>query len=170
LLIDAPNGDAKSAITRLDQPVPVPGQPRKHSIKSFQFVENARLQIDHCSIQQMSVLLHESGHWSISLRADQNPLQSDEPLNPTTAEPPQLFTSHLQRNEFHVSVRCYAAFGDVLENRLVGKPLIIPLDLRPFWVQRQRPYQLFQTGSNSRIRDHFELIDRVEIEFAVRRD
>ena len=141
-------------------------------VKSFQFVKDPTLQIDHCSVSEMSVLLHENGRWTVSLRANQNPLNAGRPLDVTTLEPKQLFTDHLQRNKFHITVYCYVQYGDGggVGNRLVGKPLVIPLQLKPFWVQRQQPYSLFEAEYSPEIQRHFDSIDRVEIEFAYQLD
>lgn len=139
-------------------------------IKSFQFVKDPTLQIDHCSISQMSVLLHESGRWTISLQADQNPVNATRILDVTTIERKQLFTDHLQRNCFHVVARCYAQYGSVDGNGLLGKAFVIPLEVRPFWVQRQQPYPLFESEYHPDVKKYFDSIDRVEIEFAYQLD
>lgn len=139
-------------------------------VKSFQFVENPTLQTDHCSISQMSVLLHESGRWTISLQANQNRLVADPVMDVTTMEPKRLFTGHLQRNEFQVVARCYAQYGPDDPSGLLGKPLVIPLVVKPFWVQRQQPHPLFVTDFHPDVQLYFDAIDRVEIEFAYRLD
>lgn len=140
------------------------------TVKAFQFVNDPRLQIDHCSISELSVLLHESGRWSVNLRADQNPLNEQKPLNVTTSEPRRLFTDHMKRNEFHLVARCYANHGPAQRNALLGKPIVIQLDIKPFWVQRQEPHQLFEAGFHPHIQTYFDSIDRVEIEFAYRQE
>ena len=143
---------------------------RSLKIKSFQFVKDSTLRIDHCSISQMSVLLHDSGRWTVSLRANQNPLNAQQPLNVTTGEPIRLFTDHLQRNQFQVVARCYVQHGPGDSDGLIGKPMVIPLHVKPFWVQRQEPYQLFEADYHPHIQQFFESIDRVEIEFAYQLD
>lgn len=151
--------------------IPRSSEPKQLTVKSFQFVKDPTLIIDHCSISQMSVLLDETGRWTVSLLANQNPLNTQQPLDVTTIEPNQLFTDHLKRNQFHVVARCYVQFGPADTNRLIGKPLVIPLYVKPFWVQKQKPYQLFETdGYSPEIRRYFGSIDRVEIEFAYQRD
>lgn len=84
----------------------------------------------------------------------------------TTAEPARPFTDHLRRNKFIVGIRCYAGsiVGGV--DGLVGKPLVIPLHVEPFWVQKAQPEHIYASGFDQRIRDYFDLIERVEIEFA----
>ena len=118
----------------------------------------------------MSVLLHKSGRWTVSLRANQNPLNSQQTLDVTTSEPTRLVTDHLQRNKFQVVARCYVRYGPGDSDDLTGKPMVIPLDVKPFWVYRQEPYQLFEADYHPQIQQYFELIDRVEIEFAYQLD
>jgi hypothetical protein len=139
------------------------------SIQAFQFVDTPTLQIDHCSLSKMSVLLRKSGHWTVSFRADQNPAGSGAQATRrvTTAEPKKKATSHLLRNQFYVRVTCYGPSGNADES-LLGKPVIAPLELEPFWVQKAVPYPYYATGHDQRIEDHFQLIDRVEIEFSYR--
>ena len=85
-------------------------------------------------------------------------------------EPSRLATDHLQRNQFHVVARCYVKYGPGGSDDLVGKPMVIPLYVKPFWVQRQEPYQLFEADFHPDIQQYFDSIDRVEIEFAYQRD
>lgn len=146
------------------------GDRPKQRAKSFQFVKNPTLTIDHCSISQMSVLLHESGRFTVSLRADQNPPGEQQPLNVTTIEPNRRFTYHLKRNQFHVVARCYVDYGPVRPNALLGKPMVIQLPIDPFWVQKEEPYQLFESDFHPHVQQYFDSIDRVEIEFAYKRD
>lgn len=154
----------------LDRSPLAAGDDRREKIKLFQFVKKPKLQIDHCSIANMAVLLHESGEWTISLRADQNPLNAQQPLNVTTSQPSRRFTDHLKRNQFHVIARCYVDEGPSRDDALLGKPLVVQLGVKPFWVQKEEPYQLFETAYHPQLQQYFELIDRVEIEFAYRRE
>ena len=128
---------------------------RRQKTKLFQFVKTPRLQIDHCSISQMSVMLHESGEWTVSLRADQNPLQEKKPLNVTTIQPNRRLTEHLKRNQFHVVARCYVHEGPHRGKALLGKPLLVQLPIEPFWVQKQEPYQLFETNYHPQVQQYF---------------
>lgn len=138
------------------------------SVKAFQFVDRPRLQIDHCSISQITVNLYENGEWTISLRADQNPIQlapAAANRDVTTSEETVKFTDHIKRNLFKVQLRCYARTGGAVADSALGKPVAIPLDIAPFWVQRQQPRWFYDTGNDSLIRQYFDMIDRVEIEF-----
>ncbi len=140
-------------------------------VRRFEFVRQPRLEIHHCSLSKMSLLLFESGEWTLSLRADQNPLAgelSEQERNVTSGEDVRLFTDHLQRNRFFVTVRCYAGYGTGGESGLVGRPVVVPLEIEPFWVQRGKPYYLHRQGHDPRIRDWYAEIDRVELEFHYR--
>ncbi|MEO8498482.1 MAG: hypothetical protein ABI614_25745, partial [Planctomycetota bacterium] len=119
---------------------------------------------------EMSVLLYDSGRWTVSLLANQNPLNAQQPLDVTTSQPKQLFTDHLQRNQFQIVARCYVNYGPGDGDTLIGKPMVIPLYVKPFWVQKQEPYQLFEESFHPDIQQLFESIDRVEIEFAYQLD
>jgi hypothetical protein len=138
------------------------------AVKAFQFVEHPRLQVDHCSISQITVDLYENGDWTLSLRADQNPIHMEPPQvdrDVTSSEEIRRFTDHLERNLFKVQLRCYARTGEFAAGSAVGKPLLIPLQVAPFWVQRQQPRWYVDTGDHPWIRHYFDIIDRMEIEF-----
>ena len=167
--IDVPLAATGNGASTIPSVTGLANRPPQRS-KSFQFVKDPTLQIDHCSIADMSVLLHDNGNWTISLRANQNPLNARKPLDVTTLEPKQLFTDHLKRNQFHVVAYCYAQYGPGDGNELIGKPLVIPLYFKPFWVQKQQPLTLFEPGYHPDIQRHFDSIDRVEIEFAYQLD
>lgn len=170
IVFTAPMTSLENATSASQRLLPPLSSSREQKIKAFQFVKNSKLQIDHCSISQMSVLLHESGRWTVSLRANQNPLNATEPLNVTTIEPNRKVTNHLLRNEFFVSVQCFANYGPAGEDTRLGKPLVIPLTIKPFWVQKEQPYQLYETDFHPHLQQYFSSIDRVEIEFAYRVD
>jgi len=139
------------------------------AVKAFQFVDRPRLQVDHCSISQITVNVYESGAWTLSLRADQNPIQLVPPeidRDVTTSEESFKFTDHIKRNIFQVQLRCYARTGGATSENALGKPVVIPLNVAPFWVQRQQPRWYVDTGNDAWIAQYFDIIDRVEIEFA----
>ena len=139
------------------------------AVKAFQFVERPRLEIDHCSISRISLQLYETGDWTLTLRADQNPVRLEPPAvdrQVTTAEEREKFTDHLKRNSFVVNLRCYARDGETGDDSAVGKPVVIPLEVQPFWVQAQEPRWYADQGNHPQIRQFFEFIDRVEIEFS----
>ncbi len=136
-------------------------------IQAFQFVDMPVLQSDHCSLSQMSVLLQKNGMWTVSFRADQNPVNAVQQINVTPAEPRKMATSHLIRNEFHVRVTCYGGQGYTAGSKL-GQPVIVPLELHPFWVQKGLSHPYYAKGYDERIKEYFETIDRVEIEFKYR--
>lgn len=138
------------------------------AVKAFQFVDRPRLQVDHCSISQITVDLYENGDWTLNLRADQNPIQLVPPevdRDVTTSEEISKFTDHIKRNLFNVQLRCYARAGGAAAESAIGKPVVVPLEVAPFWVQRQQPRWYVDTGNDPWIRQYFEIIDRVEVEF-----
>ena len=151
------------------EPLPNDAARSQQMVKSFQFVDKPVLRSDHCSVSQLSVLLSESGHWTVSLRADQNPVGFAAP-KVSTDEPNRLFTEHLLRNQFQIVVRCYAGPMTGTTERLVGNPVVIVLHIDHFWVQRQQPYQLVESDYDARIRQYFPVIERVELEFVYRKD
>ena len=139
------------------------GAPRRRTIKAFQFVDTPNLVIDHCAISNMTVLLDEDGNFTVTMRAVQNAEITERRI--TTSEPQQLVTANLLRNRFHVDVRCFGRHGPAGANPLMGKPIVVPIELQPFWVQRGQPDTQHQVGGDPRIKRYFDLIDRVEIEF-----
>lgn len=144
------------------------GAPQGRRIQAFQFVDTPVLTTDHCSLSKMSVLLHETGRWSVSFQADQNPVNIAPLRDVTTAKPKTKATSHLLRNEFQVRVTCYGGRSFAKDTK-ISRPVLVPLDPHSFWVQRGVPYPYLASGNDARIEDYFDLIDRVEIEFVYRR-
>lgn len=136
------------------------------AIKSFQFVETPRLEIDHCSLSKISFLVNRTGHWSINFQADQNPdPPRAPPIDPGTAKPGKPAKDFIRRNEFFVTARVYAAQGAANPGDRLGRPLIAELNLQPFWVQKAQPQTVWQEGDEGRFVELFDLIDRVELEF-----
>jgi multidrug efflux pump subunit AcrA (membrane-fusion protein) len=136
--------------------------------KAFQFASAPVLKIDHCSISEMSVQIQDSGAWELSLRADQNPADAQADRKVTTKEEIRKFTDHLQRNQFFVRLQCYANFGRAGRVGLLGKPVVIPLNVEPFWVQKGVPLPLVVQGYSPKVKSYFSQIDRAEIEFYYR--
>lgn len=134
----------------------------------YQLTE-ARLQIDHCFLSRFAVALQDDGAYTISFRADQNPVASDDLSSPlrTSDKPWTLQTSQLLRNQFIVKVRGYAAYPApaVPPKLAAGKPALVEFPLEPFWVERAKPYSGFVSGKSDVVRKNFEFIDRVEVEF-----
>ncbi len=136
--------------------------------KTFQFVERPRLQIDHCSISQISVNLYENGDWTVHLRADQNPVDdgsSNVDRAMMTNQPTVKLTEHIKRNLFRIRLRCYAAGGEPALDAPLGQPVVIDLGETSFWVQRQEPRWFPWQGNTDMIRRYFDAIDYVEIDF-----
>ena len=131
-----------------------------------------RMQSDHCYLSRVAAAFDESGGYTISFRADQNPVVSDDPASPLRADDPTprwtLQTSQLLRNQFLVTVRGYA--NDLVDaNPLklaAPKPVLVEFKLDPFWVERGKPYSGKVSGTSDAVRKNFAFIDRLEVEFS----
>jgi len=134
-------------------------------IRYFQ-LDRPSLAIDHCSISQVVLQLHDNGFWVLSLHAEQNPQGVAQPVTPSGA-----YTAHLKRNQFVLNLRCFGAYTDAAApdpSGGAGRPVLFELGPVEFWVQRGKPYTLWRQG---RFRGHPnlpELVDRVEIDFSYR--
>lgn len=139
----------------------------------YQFLR-PRVQIDHCFLSRVAVMLYSDGRYQISFRADQNPQPNGDdprsPLRPGERLQTVLETGHLKRNQFIVKVRGYGVFPILSEqpNMTVGQPVVVDLPVDPFWVQRGEPCDKLIEGKLSSVARSFELIDRVEVEFTYR--
>jgi hypothetical protein len=142
----------------------------QHRIKVFQMSE-PNLVIEHCGIFEVVFQVRDDGLCTLNLVAKQgiDPPEPSKPEAPLTAAAegiPQ--TGHIKRNEFHVNVRGFALYRDE-ETRDVprlGKPVVLQMEPLSFWVQRGRDYVGVFDDFSCDARDNFDLLDRVEIEFA----
>lgn len=169
-----------------DTPPPEQGGPARvfrPRVKYYQ-LDRAQLTINHCSIGRVAVSLHESGEWIISLRADQNPWMTGPrhgvsssayergPVSAIQAPIPELerHTNDLRRNQFVVWVRAHGAhpLKENIPEASGGKPVLFQLRPEPFWVQRGQPYDFWAKGWSEGVRQFFDVIDRMEIEFNYR--
>jgi hypothetical protein len=156
----------------MGEPLKPGDTPRRPRMRVFQLAE-ATLQLDHCFVSRVAVTLHESGCWSVSARADQNPVKLGTASDPGAFRPDRprdLFTEHLKRNQFFLKIRCQT-LGTVatkLPNTAPGPATLIRLEPAPFWVQNGQPYDYHTEGCDPRIGAFFELWDRVEVEFYYR--
>jgi hypothetical protein len=136
----------------------------------------------HCSISNVALLIRDDGFWSLSLRADQNPVSSVTglPLIAVSPSPPRVllpgatlpsqFTDHIKRNQFIIRVRGYGAYRDLTDAAsFTGHPVLFTLEVPPFWVERALPLipPPFQ-GKNAQVADYFKNVDRVEVELTYR--
>jgi hypothetical protein len=171
----------------LDRTQPsAPGVPPgivRERVKFFQLSET-KVQLDHCSLSGVVLTLHESGEWTLSLRADQNPWMTG-PDHQVSAPPqaagatsavlpasPNLGkeTDSLKRNQFFVKVRCYGGYAarEAQPALAPGKPVLFELPTAQFWVQRGYPYDFWAKQPLRDVSRYFDLIDRVEVEFSYR--
>jgi hypothetical protein len=134
-------------------------------IKRFQFTP-ARLTIDHCSIFGMELQVHHNGVWVLSLQVEQNPATEGGQPGPAVTED-GLYTAHLKRNEFAVTIRFYGGAEGLTEpaTATAGKPALYPPQTASFWVQRGRGRDYWTQGYLDARTDLRELIDHAEIEF-----
>ena len=161
----------------------VPSGVVRERVKFFQMpVTTVRL--DHCSLSRVVLTLHESGHWTLSLRADQNPWMTGpghvvstsvqlpgavSALRPPIPNLPKE-TDGLKRNQFLVKVRCYGGYPvrEALPALAPGKPVLFELPTAIFWVQRGYPYDFWAKQPLPAVSQYFDLVDRVEVEFSYR--
>jgi len=174
----APPGTAGTA----EMALRIGGQAANSPLRArlYQFAPTS-LQIDHCSISRIALLIQEDGSWRLSLRADQNPSTAA----PRAGTPPVAMvpisglpnvqtkqTAQLKRNLFIVRVRGLGAFSEPLSTLPAppsqGKPVLLSLDPIEFWVQNGVPYPLVVQGKHLDATSFFDQIDRAEIQFTYR--
>lgn len=149
------------------------------AVKLFQ-LDRAELTIDHCSVSQVALVVHERGVWTLSLRADQNRVvDTSAPgsvIAAATTSPNGPITAgagarpHLKRNEFHVRLRCLGAFAETPPDGVasVGKPILAVLEPDAFQVESGQPKWVRVPGESRELRRYFAQVDRVEFEFFYR--
>ncbi|MFO0899243.1 MAG: hypothetical protein U0836_17605 [Pirellulales bacterium] len=133
-------------------------------------LSRASLAVDHCRITQVAVLLEESGIWTLSLKAEQNPGVPPNGIvlsGDAREGPDQQFTLHLKRNQFVVRVRAYGNFplAEELRDDSPGKPVMFSLEPRAFWVQRGEPYNLVERAYCPALKAYYPNVERLEVEF-----
>jgi hypothetical protein len=149
-------------------------------VKIYQFSPTS-LQIDHCSISRMALIINDRGYWRLSLQADQNPQVDIPAAGVAVTSPAQVRglpslplkqTTQLKRNLFVIRVRGLGAYSEPLPTppapAALGKPVLMALPPIEFWVQRGVPYPGVFENENRDAATFFDQIDRVEIEFSYR--
>lgn len=132
------------------------------------------VQLAHCSISDVALLIEPSGAWHLSLRGDQNFLRGDR-RNVRNDE------LHIKRNAFNVTMRLLRSSRSGGENLTpivggessfdqAGKLTYTEIKIPEFWVQREAPQLITRRGHDAMIACHFDDIDQVEYEFFVRLD
>jgi hypothetical protein len=153
---------------------------RSLGARLYQFAPTS-LQIDHCSISRIALVIQEDGSWRLNLQADQNPRtavpRSETPpvaMTPIRGLPnvQTKQTAHIKRNLFIVRVRGLGAFAEPLATPpsppSLGKPVLLALGPIEFWVQNGVPYPLVIQGRDDDAACFFDRIYRAEIEFTYR--
>ncbi len=141
--------------------------------KSMQLAD-AQLTIAHCSLSDVALVVEPSGLWQLSLRGDQNYLRRDEAR-------PRNLDLQIKRNAFKVKFRLLRstrsggenltpAVGGEPEFYQTGKTALAAIDVPEFWVQREAPQSITQSGRHPMIAAHYDEIDQAEFEFFVKLD
>jgi hypothetical protein len=155
------------AVSRMELRLATPANNRTTKEIKYYQLDRAPLTIDHCSISQVVLQMHDNGVWVMSLKADQNRQPEGEPAPAVTQD--GRFTAHLKRNLFIVKVRCYGASKqEPPGGAALGRPVLFELEPMEFWVQRGRPFHFWQEGYVNCPKGLRELVDRIEIEFSYR--
>ena len=173
------------AVPLVGTPPPVGGTAAAagERVKYFQLSQTT-MQLDHCFLSRVVLVLSDTGEWTLSLRADQNPWMTGPgnvsstpvqlPGGATALRPPipdlTKETEGLKRNLFFLTVRCYGGYT-VREQQPAlapGKPVLFRLQPAPFWVQRGQPYDFWDREATPDVARYFDQIDRVEVEFSYR--
>jgi hypothetical protein len=150
--------------SRLVVPVEARNAAAEKGLRVFQLDRD--LVVDHCAISAVALTISDEGEWTLSLRADQNP-PAKEPVT-LGGQPPQLYTAHLLRNQFHVEIRCCGVakvVSGLSADDGPGKPVLCKLSVPDFWVQRGRPKHEDRRGQSDDLRACFRTIDRIEVDF-----
>ncbi len=166
----APGGATTAASPGIAPLSVTPAAPTQ--VKFYQLTQ-AQLAIDHCSISRVALLLEDNGHWRLSLQADQNPKETNPVPSATAAVRqalPQLQTSHILRNEFHVVIRGYGGYlaAETPDSSKLGKPVMFRIEIDPFWVQNGVPRDMVWDQMSYDVSRYFDLIDRIEIDLSYR--
>jgi hypothetical protein len=135
-------------------------------------MQDGVLQIDHCAISRVAVLLDRKGRCRVSLQADQNTpathaAQDEKARQAGISQGGSLLqTSQFKRNEFHVVVRGYGVppSGDPNQGTL-GKPVVFRVEVCPFQVQRGESRDLVVQIDSADVREYFDQVNHVEVDF-----
>jgi hypothetical protein len=161
-------------LRRTDTPLadPNPAAALGERVAYFQ-LNQARIQLGHCSISRVAFTARSDGSWTLNLRADQNPIVIPGPPEPARdvggSSSVVVATTYIKRNEFLVRVRGYSAFRtpDPDLDSSPGHPLMFDLFVQPFMVQRGVPEFLTFRGVDPALGHDFALLDRVEVELRI---
>ncbi|MFN0054898.1 MAG: hypothetical protein ACKV0T_22230 [Planctomycetales bacterium] len=141
------------------------------AVKSYQ-LESSSLQVDHCAISRLAVLLDRNGRCRISMQVDQNTKETAaRAANPRPNDASQQIsnvqTNHQKRNEFHVVVRGYgnSPLKEDPASVPLGKPLVFRVEVCPFWVQNGESRDVVVEVPSDNVREYFDLVDRLEVDF-----
>lgn len=131
----------------------------RRTVRFWQVVDRP-LKLDHCSLSGIAVWIDETGSWSASMTATQQPY-----VGPGRQATPAV---RFLRNKFHVKVHAYGLAKVQSGDRasMVGQPEIFCMCLNPFWVDRE---QVLIHNDGGRLTDdqlqRLPLVDRLVVEF-----
>jgi hypothetical protein len=152
----------------------------KARLKFYQF-PTAGLQLDHCGISRVALVIREDGFYRLTLRADQN--RRDDPTSLKTAplvdapirglpDVRLKQTGHLRRNLFIIRTRGLGSFTEPLPINggppTLGKPVLAQFPTASFWVQNNVPFPMASQGYLEDVAAYFDRIDRIELDFSYR--
>ncbi|MCO6457438.1 MAG: hypothetical protein J5I93_19225 [Pirellulaceae bacterium] len=157
-----PDGSLRRVPNLLVSPSPQLESSRSARLIHVYQLYDPKLDIDFCSISRVALQMHNNGQWVLSLRADQHQRELVE-----QGYQPRLY---VKRNQFVIRLRAYGNFAELPTAAAIqsGKPELVDLPEIKFWVQNGEPRFLRTTGHDDRIRQYFDLLDRVELEFFYR--
>ncbi len=134
-----------------------PGDTR--TVRFWQLSKGA-LEIDHCAISRVGVSVDDFGHWTVNLRASQDPFFGVK----RQAEPAVRF----KRNRFVVTVRGYGAapLRETTTQTNLGKAELFRIEVPDFWVDRSDVVHVREVGRLSPVEMRtLSLVDRIEVDF-----
>lgn len=123
------------------------------------------LVVDHCTVSRLALAIDETGQWTASLTAEQNPfimVGTERQATPA---------ARFLRNEFHLQLRgvALAKAADPDRIAVIGQPEMFCITLQPFWLTRESRERISQVGRlTPRQLQQLPLVDRVEVELRIK--
>lgn len=130
-------------------------------IRVFEFRPTV-LQIDHCSLSQLSICFTNCGRWYIAATATQDP-GSVEPARRPAFE-------RFLRNQFRLQVRpvLLSVSNPTTADAALGSPEISVCDDQMVWVQKGEVRKVALQGDSPELAQLYDRIERVHLHFSIR--
>lgn len=130
-------------------------------VRAFEFRPTA-LQIDHCSLSQLSVCFTDAGRWYIAATATQDPASVEPARRPA-------FERFL-RNQFRLQLRpvLLSASTPTAADSVTGDAEISLCDDLEFWVQKGESRKMSLQGDSPELANLYDRIERVHLHFSIR--